>query len=150
MRTQRMLALLLMGIALLAGGCQNPWADAYASRSRVSHPRVEEDLITCEQVDYRELERSVELPGFAVLGTSQFRSPIVPKRPGTRGSGLREHASKIGAEHVRWAESPIGTVGAALPNGVAAVVTRTDYLAIYYRRLGSRGLVGSQPCDGVR
>ena len=133
----------LVGIGLAMPGCStNRWAREFEAVGDAQYPVVADAAITFEQVSYADLERDKSLPGFQIIGVSQFRGPIQKARPGTRDSGLRKHAARVGAEYVRWAEAPIGTVGAGYVNrgaGLVASVPRTDYLAVYYRRVSRHG-----------
>lgn len=149
MKRTTLACVFLVGSLLSAAGCStNRWARAFEPVGDTRFPAAEETAITFEQVPYPDLERSRDLTGFETIGVSQFRAPTQKQRPGSRDSDLRKHAAKVGAHHIRWAEVPIGTVGAGYVHqgtGHVASVTRTDYLAVYYRRAKQRGEQEGQP-----
>ena len=127
-----------LALALLLTGCAtNRWAKNYEPRCDLDCPPTDPSEIVFEQSIDLTRNTIPEMSGFQVLGISEFRGPPEKYRPGSKGSGLRNHAAAIGAHHVRWAEFPFGYPGVIMVAPRSRTVGRditADYKAVYYRR----------------
>jgi hypothetical protein len=147
---QRPRWVLLLGLVSVVSvsGCTSRgtrvWVKSYRPVDAQAHEPTQAPTIHFERFDYEFLKKRMPKPdGYEAIGISERRSLVLGIRPDAMNSKLRKQASRVGANLVLWAESPVGlavpetvtvTWGNAKPPEPQAE-TIADYLAIFYREM---------------
>jgi hypothetical protein len=125
-------------LLLVVAGCfRSVWITGYESLTDQTFARTEGRSIKFEEVDYAQLQKTRDLPGFTTIGVSSFRDQAVGIPPGSKDSSLRVQASQCGATYVRWASRSVTIVSGGVAYGGAAVSGTNeifDYYAVFYHQ----------------
>jgi hypothetical protein len=103
----------LLAAAILGGCSSTPkhagiWDYNLETLNPGRPPKVSPAEIQYAQLPFTQVSRDKEIPGYEVVGVSQFTWETLEAVPGSRQSSMREAALKLGAQRVEWGKKSLG------------------------------------------